>query len=787
MCFVSLQSVQVKLELGHKASLRKKLTSEGFTHDWVVFVRGPEGSNIQHFVEKVVFHLHESFPKPKRVVKEPPYSVAESGYGSFNLPIEIYFKTKEEPRKIKFDYDLFLHLNGSPPVNHLRCEKLTFQNPTEDFRRKLIKAGGVGILGPNEFPGVPPSTQATTTPGTPQTSESKAFVELFGSSTHSESTEVKSSEVKGNDQLHVKKKKSSHSKDREKDREKHRSKSSNATSSSVTNSPVMLSSPQSTPKTTSSPLTNSEKLGKHKHSSRREGSSEHSTHKKKKKDKGHVKSKDHDHMKYKDKHRDRIKDKEGDRGNDEHGKDKHNVIVIQDKEKRRDKGGKTITCAKIETTPKKDVEEKSKEKERSKHKESTAATPSSSSSSSISRGKGHKKSHRSKEREKSKESSSEKDGSFESPALKHQKATSSPAPPNKSQLPPMSDIFSTSDYDPFEDDAATENASQPQPGTAEPDRSQMFLKSLFDEMEDDEDDDDEVDMEISENEDVDVEHSEAVPDFGESEQSPSKSDVHQSPPHIEPIVSNGLSPHEVGGAIQRPHLSPESKQAETVTITKAPSSVPHRPTERSSTQKEHFLSRWKEPESENSKKNQTPSPRDSSVVNEVTKKQDDDHVWESSPVWSTNQNSVLSNKANQMSPPRLSMDPPDLLKSTQHGDLLQFEAAQQRLPYLKRESCIDRVSPPNNNSLVCKEPNCTDLPEPVIKPGFAPNGETFELLLSLQEKLNMTKDEETLSDVVRILEESGEVFAITDASLDFDLCYLNSETVHKLKRCLRLS
>ncbi|ERE81662.1 protein ENL-like protein [Cricetulus griseus] len=33
----------------------------------MVFVRGPEHSNIQHFVEKVVFHLHESFPRPKRV------------------------------------------------------------------------------------------------------------------------------------------------------------------------------------------------------------------------------------------------------------------------------------------------------------------------------------------------------------------------------------------------------------------------------------------------------------------------------------------------------------------------------------------------------------------------------------------------------------------------------------------------------------------------------------------------------------------------------------------------
>ncbi|KAI7814386.1 putative protein AF-9 [Triplophysa rosa] len=105
-------AVQVKLELGHRAQVRKKPTVEGFTHDWMVFVRGPEHSNIQHFVEKVVFHLHESFPRPKR-----------------------------EPKKVRFDYDLFLHLEGHPPVNHLRCEKLTFNNPTEEFRRKLLKAG----------------------------------------------------------------------------------------------------------------------------------------------------------------------------------------------------------------------------------------------------------------------------------------------------------------------------------------------------------------------------------------------------------------------------------------------------------------------------------------------------------------------------------------------------------------------------------------------------------------------------------------------------------------------
>uniref|UniRef100_A0A8C6NAI7 YEATS domain-containing protein n=1 Tax=Melopsittacus undulatus TaxID=13146 RepID=A0A8C6NAI7_MELUD len=125
---------------------RKKPTTEGFTHDWMVFVRGPEQCDIQHFVERVVFRLHESFPKPKRVCKEPPYKVEESGYAGFIMPIEVYFKNKEEPKKVCFTYDLFLNLEGNPPVNHLRCEKLTFNNPTKEFRRKLIRAGGVMVM-----------------------------------------------------------------------------------------------------------------------------------------------------------------------------------------------------------------------------------------------------------------------------------------------------------------------------------------------------------------------------------------------------------------------------------------------------------------------------------------------------------------------------------------------------------------------------------------------------------------------------------------------------------------
>ncbi|XP_046400559.1 protein AF-9 isoform X2 [Ischnura elegans] len=135
--------VEVWFEIGHEASVRTKRTPEGFTHDWEVFVRGVDNADINYFVDKVVFHLHETFPKPKRVIKEPPYCLKESGYAGFNLPIDVYFKNKDEPKKVRYYYDLHLQ-NSGPPISNIKREKYTFSNPSEDFRRKLIRGGGEG-------------------------------------------------------------------------------------------------------------------------------------------------------------------------------------------------------------------------------------------------------------------------------------------------------------------------------------------------------------------------------------------------------------------------------------------------------------------------------------------------------------------------------------------------------------------------------------------------------------------------------------------------------------------
>lgn len=61
-----LQDIQIQLELGHRAAVRKKATPEGYTHNWILFVRGAKGSQIEHFVEEVVFQLHESFRNARR-------------------------------------------------------------------------------------------------------------------------------------------------------------------------------------------------------------------------------------------------------------------------------------------------------------------------------------------------------------------------------------------------------------------------------------------------------------------------------------------------------------------------------------------------------------------------------------------------------------------------------------------------------------------------------------------------------------------------------------------------
>ncbi|KAH0955724.1 hypothetical protein HN011_002750 [Eciton burchellii] len=137
-------AIRVTLECGHTSMLRMRTTPEGYTHDWEVFVRGADNADIHHYIEKVVFHLHDTFRNPKRVLKEPPFVVKESGYAGFIIPIEVYLKNKDEPKKFQITYDLHLQPSG-PPINNAIRHTEVIRNPSDEFRKKLLKGGGVVV------------------------------------------------------------------------------------------------------------------------------------------------------------------------------------------------------------------------------------------------------------------------------------------------------------------------------------------------------------------------------------------------------------------------------------------------------------------------------------------------------------------------------------------------------------------------------------------------------------------------------------------------------------------
>ncbi len=75
------------------------------------------------------------------------------------LPVEVYFRNKDEPKKVRFEYDLLLPNLNDPPISQIRSECLTFQNPSEEFRQKLVKSGGIVSGGPPGAVEKKPSSQ----------------------------------------------------------------------------------------------------------------------------------------------------------------------------------------------------------------------------------------------------------------------------------------------------------------------------------------------------------------------------------------------------------------------------------------------------------------------------------------------------------------------------------------------------------------------------------------------------------------------------------------------------
>jgi len=175
-------SIEIVLEFVHTAILKDKpvVLKSGVTHthDWHLFIKAADGGKCENYLEKVVVSLHKSYDSPMRSVNSPPFEIKESGYGSFTVPIDLYFKVDtqwhKQFRKKRVNYELILQPNKevvspSDPsyqqeVKRCHREKITIPGTVDEgFRRRLIKGGGKQITVPPR-PGSSSSTSADRTP-----------------------------------------------------------------------------------------------------------------------------------------------------------------------------------------------------------------------------------------------------------------------------------------------------------------------------------------------------------------------------------------------------------------------------------------------------------------------------------------------------------------------------------------------------------------------------------------------------------------------------------------------
>jgi YEATS domain-containing protein 4 len=106
---MDLEEYVLPISYGSVAYWLGKKADEYHSHEWTVYLRGQCGIDLTHVIESVTFHLHPSFNEPKRVLVEPPYEVTETGWGEFEIAIEIKFLpfVGEDKEKLVANLKLF--------------------------------------------------------------------------------------------------------------------------------------------------------------------------------------------------------------------------------------------------------------------------------------------------------------------------------------------------------------------------------------------------------------------------------------------------------------------------------------------------------------------------------------------------------------------------------------------------------------------------------------------------------------------------------------------------------
>ncbi|KAI3383201.1 hypothetical protein SNEBB_005808 [Seison nebaliae] len=128
--------------------LRIPTKTNTYSHEWTVYVR-PYHANedLEKYIKKVTFKLHDTYANCLRTVQTPPYEVHERGWGEFDVMVKIYFYDFKNVLNFSHHLPLFPlenmeHIRGAPLV-HERYDEFLFVNPCDKMLRLLESSGPI--------------------------------------------------------------------------------------------------------------------------------------------------------------------------------------------------------------------------------------------------------------------------------------------------------------------------------------------------------------------------------------------------------------------------------------------------------------------------------------------------------------------------------------------------------------------------------------------------------------------------------------------------------------------
>ncbi|XP_065583766.1 uncharacterized protein LOC136042731 isoform X4 [Artemia franciscana] len=129
----------LELEIGQTTSMLSETSQDGNTHNWEVFVRGKNNAPIENIINRVVFRLI-LFPDPVRTICKAPFTIRETGYGCFNINIEVHYKI---PMRKSNRFKHYLKLHNKIECLNFKTHTIIFKNIDGHWKDKLLKAGAV--------------------------------------------------------------------------------------------------------------------------------------------------------------------------------------------------------------------------------------------------------------------------------------------------------------------------------------------------------------------------------------------------------------------------------------------------------------------------------------------------------------------------------------------------------------------------------------------------------------------------------------------------------------------